>query len=73
VSNILTKRRNFDSEPDVALQFIKNVASLGIWDYDKDDGTPCKECDEPTEGHLDSHCCLMDLIGQARTVLKEVK
>jgi len=37
-----------------------------MWSYDRNDGTPYTECEEPDEGFLDSHCCLMALIEQAR-------
>jgi hypothetical protein len=53
--------------------FVKGVAELCIWDYSKDDGSLYKECDEPRDGYLDSHCCLMGLIEQARDVLPNLQ
>ncbi|MCC6506091.1 MAG: hypothetical protein IT475_11675 [Aquimonas sp.] len=53
---------------DPATTLARDVAALSVWDYDKDDGTPYTECDEPEEGYLDSHRCLMDLIERARTI-----
>ncbi len=47
-------------------KFVLQVAGLNIWGYDKDCGNPYQECDEPDEGHADSHACLMALIEQAR-------
>lgn len=49
-------------------KFVEHIAGLGIWDYDKNDGTPYQECEEPTDGYLDSHCCLMESIEVARTI-----
>lgn len=46
--------------------FVSRVAGLSIWDYDQNDGTPYRECEEPTDGYLDSHSTLMDLIEEAR-------
>lgn len=46
--------------------FVSRVAGLSIWDYDQNDGTPYRECEEPTDGYLDSHTTLMDLIEEAR-------
>lgn len=46
--------------------FVQQVAELLIWSYDDNDGNPYKECQPPSDGFLDSHCCLMDLIEQAR-------
>lgn len=54
-----------------AAAFLQNVADLKIWDYDKDDGVPYEECEEPAEGYLDSHCCLMSLIEEARSICQE--
>lgn len=48
------------------VRFVNQVAILNIWDYDADDGSPYKECKEPAEGFLDSHCCLMELVEEAR-------
>lgn len=49
-------------------KFVHQVGALSIWDYDQDDGTPYQECDEPDDGFLDSHTCLMGLIEQARAL-----
>lgn len=46
--------------------FVDQVASLSIWSYDKDDGTPYQECKEPDDGFMDSHEVLMALIEEAR-------
>lgn len=46
--------------------FVQQVAALRIWRYDDNDGTPYEECRPPSDGFLDSHYCLMDLIEQAR-------
>ena len=51
---------------ETANKFITRVAGLSMWSYSKDDGTPCDECEEPSEGFIDSHCCLMSLIEEAR-------
>jgi hypothetical protein len=50
------------------VRFIDQVAALNIWDYDKDDGSPYTESEEPAEGFLDSHCCLMGLVEEARSL-----
>ncbi|WP_341744733.1 hypothetical protein [Azonexus hydrophilus] len=49
-------------------KFVEQIAGLSIWDYGKNDGTPYKECEYPSDGHVDSHCCLMDLVEQARLI-----
>ena len=49
-------------------KFVHQVGALSIWDYDQNDGTRYQECDEPVDGFLDSHTCLMDLIEQARNL-----
>lgn len=51
---------------ETANKFIAQVAGLSMWSYSKDDGTPHDECEEPSEGFIDSHCCLMSLIEEAR-------
>ena len=51
-------------------KFVHQVGALSIWDYDQNDGTPYQECDEPDDGYLDSHTCLMGLIEQARVLLE---
>ena len=59
-------------------EFVAQVASLRIWDYDSDQKTAEEvagvdadgdEMRTPDEGFLDSHCCLMGLIEQARQML----
>lgn len=47
-------------------QFVEEVANLSIWEYDRDDGTPYEECEEPDDGFMDSHEALMTLIEKAR-------
>ncbi|MDG1581044.1 hypothetical protein [Pseudomonas sp. GOM6] len=54
--------------PDSLAAFVDQVAGLSIWDYDKDDGQPYSETEEPEDGYMDSHNCLMGLIEQARDV-----
>lgn len=49
-------------------EFVEQVASLSIWDYAQPDGSSYKECERPSEGHVDSHCSLMELIVQARAI-----
>lgn len=53
-----------------AREFVARVADLSIWGYDRNDGTPYEECEEPCEGLADSHECLMGLIERARTIQK---
>lgn len=48
--------------------FVDQVAALSLWSYDDKDGNPYRECKPPSNGYLDSHCCLMDLIEQARSL-----
>lgn len=48
--------------------FVEQIANLRIWGYDQDDGSTYLECPEPSDGYLDSHCCLMGLIEQARAL-----
>lgn len=59
---------NLVSQRDKAFQFMGQVADLSIWSFDMDDGSQYEECEEPSEGFLDSHCCLMNLIEQARGI-----
>lgn len=49
-------------------KLVEKIAGLCLWDFDKDDGTPYKECEEPDDGYLDSHDCLMNLIEEARAI-----
>lgn len=51
-------------------KFVECIARLEIWDYDKKNGEPYKECPEPADGFLDSHCTLMDCIEEARAITK---
>lgn len=53
-------------------QFITDVSELKMWGYDKDDGTPYEESEEPGEGYEDSHTCLMNFIEEARNILKSM-
>ena len=49
--------------------FVERVADLHIWDHDQDNGAPYEELDEPpSDGYLDSHTCLMNLIETARKI-----
>lgn len=65
--------QDFGLHPDLlsspVREFTQAVARMHIWDYDKPDGTPYKECEEPSEGYVDSHCALMDTIEDARKAL----
>jgi hypothetical protein len=56
-----------------SLEMVESISNLSIWDYDNNEGDPYEECEEPSEGYLDSHCCLMDLIESARSILKGEK
>lgn len=56
------------SHEDKNQKFVDQVANLCIWDFDRDDGTPYQECEAPSDGYLDSHCCLMQSIEEARRV-----
>ncbi len=49
--------------------FVESTASLRLWGYDHADGSRCEECEEPSDGYLDSHNCLMDIIQEARALL----
>lgn len=55
---------------DPGRSFIEQVAGLSKWDTDDDEGNRVSECEAPSEGWLDSHVCLMDLIDQARTICR---
>lgn len=56
-------------QAEKAGQFVERVAGFSIWSYDKNDGSPYEECEEPSEGFLDSHCALMATIEDARDLL----
>lgn len=57
------------AEPaSAADQFVEDVANLSIWSYDRDDGKPYEECEEPDDGFMDSHEALMGLIEKARNL-----
>lgn len=62
-----TERSFYDAEKqiDTLLKFVKSVADLSIWDY----GHIKDECEAPSEGHQDSHECLMDKIEEARRLI----
>ena len=50
-------------------QFVEGVARLSIWDYVQENGQPYTELEEePGDGYLDSHTCLMNLIESARKI-----
>ncbi len=53
-----------------AESFVRMIAGLRVWDHADEIGVPSEsdECDAPTEGHLDSHQCLMRLIQDARSL-----
>ena len=50
------------------LKFAAHIARFNIWDYEKNDGSAYQECEAPSDGHLDSHTCLMAMIGTAREI-----
>lgn len=52
-------------------KLVRNLAALSIWSYDRDDGSAYEECEEPDDGYVDSHMCLMRFIEQARSTLPE--
>ena len=58
---------------EAANKFVGQVAGLSIWGHDQDDGTPYEECDDPSDGTVDSHECLMNLIEEARRLEGESK
>ena len=54
--------------------FVERVADLHIWDHDQENGDPYEELDEPpSDGYLDSHTCLMNLIETARKIDEGVR
>lgn len=52
-----------------AESFLRNVARLSMWSYERRDGKRYSECEAPSEGFLDSHCTLMELIEDARRLV----
>jgi len=67
----LSKLKEFITEFSADQQkddFINNIAQTQIWDYGKKDGTDYMECDEPSDGHIDSHATLMDFVETAREI-----
>lgn len=48
------------------VRLVYQIAALNIWGYEAADGSSYKECSAPMEGFLDSHCCLMGLVQEAR-------
>ena len=48
------------------VRLVNQIAALSIWEYNAADVSPFQECTAPTEGLLDSHCCLMGLVHEAR-------
>jgi hypothetical protein len=54
---------------DRLAKFASKVASMSIWGWDKDDGTPYCEAGEPYAGADDSHCAIMSLIEEARSLV----
>lgn len=61
-------RERVRTDVDESRNLVMQLAALCIWDYDRDDGTPYEECDEPCDGYVDSHCCLMEFIEMAREI-----
>ena len=61
----MSKQQTKSTAPD-ASAFRQQVANLCLWDWDANDGTLHHECEQPSDGHFDSHACLMSLIEQAR-------
>lgn len=66
--NLLAKRAEELGCTDPNAAFVRRVAELSIWDFDRSGGTPYAECEEPSEGYGDSHNCLMNLIEDARSI-----
>jgi hypothetical protein len=65
-----TAAANSSTEGSSAASFLKQqVARLSMWSYARSNGTPYNECEEPSEGFLDSHCTLMELIEEARRLV----
>lgn len=50
------------------VRLVNQIAALNIWEYEAADGSSYKECSAPMKGFLDSHCCLMELVQEARRV-----
>lgn len=64
-----TAAANSSTEGSSAASFLSSVARLSMWSYARSNGTPYNECEEPSEGFLDSHCTLMELIEEARRLV----
>ena len=68
----IIKRQGIDisrlTPAESALELVNAIARMNIWSYDNDKGDDYAECDEPSEGFLDSHCALMSLIEQSRKI-----
>ncbi|MQA40630.1 hypothetical protein [Rugamonas aquatica] len=47
---------------------VRHVAKPGIWSYGTTDVAAHAECKQPSDGILDSHCCRMEIIAQARKI-----
>jgi hypothetical protein len=56
---------------DSLLKFVTQLSRMSIWSHAKPDGTAYQECAEPSDGFLDSHCALMGLIEESRTLLAQ--
>jgi hypothetical protein len=64
-----TAAANSSTEGSSAASFLSSVARLSMWSYARSNGTPYNECEEPSEGFLDSHCTLGELIEEARRLV----
>lgn len=62
-----------DYPKDSLSDFVETVADMSIWGYDADDGSRYAECEEPDDEHENSHNALMELIENARKILREHK
>lgn len=51
-------------------KFVSQVAGMLMWSCDSPEGVPYQECEEPSDGFLDSHCALMELIEASRELLR---
>lgn len=54
-------------------EFADRVADLKMWDFSNDSPGHFGECAPPSEGYDDSHCCLMNLIEEARELTGKAK
>lgn len=60
--------QNIVAEGNPATEFVNRMAGFNIWSWDNDSGEAYRECEEPSEGFIDSHCSLMEMIEEARKI-----